>query len=168
MKKITIFALSLLLFLCTACYIGTNKVKDFTFDYETFKLQHEKWLNANISSYTYNYYSAGFSLYDYNITVEGNVVVGAYDKQYDKDIFESHSYIHELSINEIFNQIENKYLARIDGVTDRSHYLIAITITYDEVYGFPVDVDYDYYTRPGLAVDGNFMFKILDFSISEK
>lgn len=157
-KRIKLIAVIISTLVFNSCdKVQTNLIE---FDYNRFTSEKLAWETSNIQNYSYEYYSSGFTFEHVKIYVEN----GKYLRSDSLD----NSFIGEYkkSITDIYNNIEQRYIQ--ENSQERSStdfYLIKIDIEYDTIYHIITSVDYDYYIPENIAVDGNFGFSILNFTI---
>lgn len=117
---------------------SNRKIK---FDLEEFNINRDKWESLNLQNYSYEYSNSGNSgtglsshiLMEIENGEIGNVISlenGGYETG------------DTISINDLFDQIENRY--PINGIVDNSRdgYLTEIRIEYDSNYHYPLEVHY--------------------------
>lgn len=130
----------------------------FDFDYESFKTEEAAWYASGRGDYSYEYYSAGFTLEHVKVDVVGgeyassapigSSAIGSYAK----------------TIDDIYAEIEAAYVANKDAAKDVGEgYMTGIEVKYSADH-VPVSVAYGYWFPPWIMVDGNFGFSILNFA----
>lgn len=152
-QKIKMYQVILLGFIIATLNSCSLLTGGIDFDYEKFKNEKKLWINSNNTNYSYEYYSAGFTFENVQVTVNNNVITSV-------PINDSMIDSYNKTIDNIYAEIENRYLLSKDKIyPDWEVYLIGISITYD-TNNFPTKVSYSYHIPVGLAVDGNFGFQI--------
>jgi len=132
------------------------------FDQKTFVEQRQLWQKANIKNYQYQLSAIGFIYYYGTIFVENGQIKNdlPFVEHSDIENFMNYSTIDEIykTIEEMFNSYNNTKRSKNDV------YYNEIFVEYDKIKHIPIEIIYNYYAPPDVALDGTFHYKIAEFS----
>lgn len=145
MKKLLLLFLAIVL---TACS-GLGKSE--------FERNQEKWQDANISHYRFNLFVGCFCIFTQDMPLiievkDGEIVSMEYQSGNPLDDSTREYFSKFATIDRLFAELE----ADLGGAADK------VTVTYDETYGFPVDVSIDFITE---AADDELYFTVSEFEV---
>ena len=146
-----------------ACKEEVNvDVVNVKFDEKTYLTQKQLWQSSNIQDYRYEIFSHGFSIYHAEITVEN----GDFKEEVLLNEDASSIIPNYTTIDKIFESIGSVFY-NYQGSQKSDYYCTEISVEYDKVNHIPIQVRFEYYVSPDLAVDGNYQFDISNFSTND-
>jgi hypothetical protein len=158
----------LLLFTLSVFFVSCDDdtYKNVEFDLDEFQMQRAQWYELNLQNYSYEYSNSGNSgtglsshiLMEIENGVIGNVI------SLENEDYETGDTI---LINDLFDQIENRY--PINGIVENSRggYLTEIRVEYDSNYHYPSEVHYIHHIPKGYDGLWNMHQYIKNFKLVE-